>query len=150
MCEVGHTLGLKGMGHPEQRHRQREPRSRVSVAGPQALGQQRPSDEAKERQGRQDMDHQVDDVVSPHVEAAEGVIEGERQLHRWPMRASQEPSHRPGVADIGIVADGMVVIEDERTGEAVVVRGETDDDDGPSHLAKRGAFPLMTSRLHGG
>jgi len=70
------------MNEPEQGHGQGQPGGGLTVAGPEAVALQGASDQGEEGQGGQEMDGEVEGVVAPDAEPAEGVVDGQGELHQ--------------------------------------------------------------------
>ncbi|MBI2150199.1 MAG: hypothetical protein HYU27_06295 [Acidobacteria bacterium] len=85
------------------------------------------------QQGIQDMDEQIENVIAPHLEFTDRIIQGKRQRYDRPprnrrlIRRGKRIPYRPELPDVGVVADGIEVIEDE--GRAVGVRVGTQAQD---------------------
>jgi len=93
------------------------------------------------------MDRDIDYVIAANVEAADGIVDREGEVDNRPARdrrigfGNQDARRTPPLADLLVVGDGRLVVEDERTGEAVGVRQDSGDDDdrrAPPEPARRG------------
>ena len=82
--EIGDALGLQRMDQPHQRHGQ--PQSLRGIPKPSAKrgDLQRPPHDAGERQRRQHVNQEIDRMVTPHLQAADGVVEREGKGDEWP------------------------------------------------------------------
>ncbi len=116
---IGDGFGLQGM------HRPKEPER--ACAGKR----QDPAGDAEERQPRQDMDRQVEEMVAPDLQPADGIVGRKREVEQRAavdreiaLRRMQGAGQRPEVAQGGVFDDRPHVIQDEGSPEAVPVGGE--------------------------
>lgn len=108
------------------------------------------SHQAEESQGCQQMDREVGQPVSARVELARGVVEREGQVDerassdRRLRRRRERNAQRRQLADLLVVEDRSLVVEDERCGKTVGVDDDArDDDDGGTDgdAAREGQMP---------
>src|SRR5205823_3918055 len=118
---------------------------------------ERAANQAEREQRANNMQRDVDGMVSDHVEAAGRVIEREGQVDEWPAgygRVALGKEHRAGtrqLVDLLVLNDRRVVVEDERTMQTVRVReddGEDDDRRAPADAAGRGDHVAIRSFSH--
>ena len=125
--EVCHRLRQQRVDRPEQRHAERDRRGDPFAEPPRDRGKfQRPAREAEERQRRQQVNRQVQLMVSADVHLAQRVVERKGQVHDRPRPGQNAPEQ------ILLHADQVTetaVVEDERSVETVAVGEQSDADD---------------------
>ena len=133
--DVGDALGLQRVDHPDQCRCQCEPPCRAAVRVLEARSRQRAVDDTAEHQRREHVHGQVERVVTPDVQATQRVVDRQREVReraafdRTMRRWRERLPRRPEPADVRVVRDRADVVEDEWSGETVVVDREADDDE---------------------
>lgn len=118
----------KGMDDPDEGDDAGDPAGR----GPEPIAKgarfQRAANDAEERERSQDVDREVDGVVSPRVELSGCVVEGEGKLDDGPA-GSEEGLQSRDIVDTLISDDLMEVIKKKGAGETVEVSDDPGRDD---------------------
>ena len=133
--DVGHPLGLQRMQRPQGRHRERDGhRGLAETPAKRRLGQRAPH-QPKQRQAGERVDDDVCRVIAAHVEAAGGKVERQGQVQNRPAanreaaaKRCQDIRERPKVPQREVLDDRVLVIVDERPGQAVRI-GRKDGED---------------------
>ena len=159
--DIRDALRLQGMNEPEDRHGRRQPCRVRSIRAREPRARQGSADDPEQGQAGQDVQGEVHGVITPDIEATQGIVDCQREIDDRPApdggaltRRRESVPDRPEVPNRRVGPDGQPVIEDERTVQAVV-EGEhssAGEDDGRD---QRGAdsggvddVPLRSLRLH--
>ena len=82
------------------------------------------------------MEDEIDNMVASDIQPAQGIVEGEGECHdrtgcqRAAQRSFDGICQRPQGPQVGILKDGVHVIEDERAPQTIVVRPESCGNEG--------------------
>ena len=136
--EVGDGFGLKGMQRPQDRDAIAQPAGSPPVAARRGQGAR---SDSPERQARQDMDQQIDRMITDDVVAAPSVVQRKREIEdrtathgrsrRWRQRR-QPPMER------GVSPDRENIVELQRNLKGIGIGGE----------GRRGEHPRAEGRAH--
>src|SRR5687768_5011431 len=109
---------------------------------------QRPPHDPVQHQRRQQVHQQVGDVITGYIQSAHRVIHGVRQVHHRPpghrcvSRRAQRARKWGQLANRGVVEDRGLVVEQQRTGQAVAVHQNAREDD-KSNVKPHVAYPTQ-------
>ena len=126
--DVGDAFGLEGVDEPDGCHGRGQPGGSLRVAGAQRLAFQGAAHDAEEQQAGQEVDGEVEGMVAPNVQPAEGIVDRQGELHERASGMRHYLPRGPEMADLRVVEDAGLVVEDEAPGEAVEVCGEPQAD----------------------
>eukprot|EP01035_Chromulina_nebulosa_P015459 gene15458-biopygen13184 len=102
-------------------------------AGPEERLCQRAAHDAEEGEGRESVDRDVDEMVAPRLEAAEGVADGEGKVGEGASAGAgfggrmEDGAEGPELSDGFVFGDGSAVVVNEAAGKTVGV-GERDQE----------------------
>ena len=93
---------------------------------------ERSSHNPKQREPGEDMNGEVERMITPDGRPADRIVDGQGEIQQRPAvdcragcaRRRQDGADRPQMPDCRIAQDGRPVVEDERAGKAVMKRGE--------------------------
>ena len=124
---VVHDLAHHRMDGPHERRQQRD-HGRVDVRPCiRSICRQCPVDDGEQETGREQVQPEIHQVVAPHVQAVQGVIQRKGEVHERPRRhrrlgrRQQWRPQRPERSNGWIVDDRVAVVPDERVIETVQV-----------------------------
>src|ERR1017187_8605001 len=125
------------MHGPENREGQGQLGGDRAKALPEPRLQESPPYNTQQGQSGEDMNGQIEGVITPDVQATDRVVDGERKIDERPaLDGNASPTwrgqhirDRPEMADGWVLHDRLGVVKDEWTGEAVVPGQQPRDDD---------------------
>ena len=119
------------MDEPDQSDRHCQPRSLTPITLTETFSQERSPHDAEQNEASEHVNRQVEGVIPLHLPSPQRVVDREGKAR------DRTPGHRalaarlpgpgwPQLSDVGIVADGGMVVEEERAAKAVLVGGQAD------------------------
>ena len=82
--DIGDGLGLQGMQRPEQCRRQRQGSGCLAEAVAELRQQERAADDPEQGQAGQHVDRQIRQVIGQRIQAADGIVQREGEIHHGP------------------------------------------------------------------
>ena len=133
--DVGDAFGLQRVHLPNERNGHCQPCGGPVQSALELFEAECSAQQTEEHQCTRQMQGQVDRVVAADVQPAQGIVQRKRlALHRASFDGEiggdkHGIPNRPPVMDMGIVADGIQVVENKWPAKAVVIGPDANGDD---------------------
>src|ERR1035438_1595136 len=112
------------MERPKERNRQGEGRRSGAEPFDQGGLPKCPSHDSKQSESRQNVNHQVRDMVTPNIRSADGIVDRKGEIQDGPTargRADGSPQRGLPLADRWVVRDRIDVVEKQRNGKRAAI-----------------------------